>query len=374
MPIDLSPLKIALLQLYSNGDCLFATVVARQIKTDYPNSTLSWYIGNTCKSILENNPDIDSVIAIDIKNKDAWKIWHDTHNLVQEKQKSGEYDMFFSTQIIADNEANYNGTIRGTILENYPNPITVSYMPVIRLTPDEIKNAVDFVRNNNILSYKNIVLFECAPISGQVPLNPKIGGIIAELSLATLSDTCFILTSGEKIHSGNKHIFDASVLTIRENAELINHCTHFIGCSSGISWLNSSSWCKPLPILQLLDNTTFYFNSMCRDYKYNHLDSTLITEIKFVETLTLARIVIDFVDDHISAKKKCHIELKDRSRTIYTLGRRFVSRNKYKMLFRLLRNTFSLNKYNPHYYYKILKIFLLSPVFILKGFQGESKK
>ena len=36
-------MKILLVQLFSNGDCLYATSVARQIKKDFPGHATSWY-------------------------------------------------------------------------------------------------------------------------------------------------------------------------------------------------------------------------------------------------------------------------------------------------------------------------------------------
>ena len=56
-----SPQKILLVQLFSNGDCLYATTVARQIKKDFPNCHLTWAIANFCKAIIFNNPYIDEI-------------------------------------------------------------------------------------------------------------------------------------------------------------------------------------------------------------------------------------------------------------------------------------------------------------------------
>ena len=62
--------KILLLQLYSNGDCLYATAVARQIKTDHPGCRLTWVIADFCKDIIAGNPYVDEVEVIrDIKKK-----------------------------------------------------------------------------------------------------------------------------------------------------------------------------------------------------------------------------------------------------------------------------------------------------------------
>ena len=367
MPVDQPPVKIALCLLLVNGDCLYGTIVARQIKTDYPNSTLTWYIAEQCKSMIEHNPDIDQIVTVDVKNKDAISIWHETDQMLVEKNNNGEFDLYFSIQNFGDNLANYTGSIRGNILKCYPNPITITNKPYIYLTSVEIEKVKRFAENNKLSAFKNIVLFECAPTSGQLQLNTKIATQMCEQLLGESSDTCFILTSGQKVISAHKNIFDASVLTIRENAELVNYCTHFIGCSSGISWLITSSWCKPLPILQLLDDTSFFFNSMCRDFKYNHLDSTLITEIRFDQIQTVQTTIGDFIKDHKSAKENYHVEFQDRSRTIYTLCRRFLIQFKLQFPFRIIKNTFELNKTNSYYYFTVAKLILLFPLYMLLG-------
>ena len=56
--------KILLVQLYSNGDCLYATAVARQIKQDFTNCYLTWAIASFCKNIIANNPYIDEVLEV----------------------------------------------------------------------------------------------------------------------------------------------------------------------------------------------------------------------------------------------------------------------------------------------------------------------
>lgn len=60
--------RILLGQLGSNGDCLHATVLARQIKHDYPNCHLTWAIGSIYRSIIENNPFIDRIWEIPATN------------------------------------------------------------------------------------------------------------------------------------------------------------------------------------------------------------------------------------------------------------------------------------------------------------------
>ena len=68
------PQKILLVHLYSNGDCLYATAVAKQIKHDFPGCHLTWAIARFCKSIISNNPYVDEVMEIDIAKDDAARV------------------------------------------------------------------------------------------------------------------------------------------------------------------------------------------------------------------------------------------------------------------------------------------------------------
>ena len=56
--------KILLVQLFSNGDCLYATTVARQIKKDYSGCHLTWAIAGFCKTIIANNPYVDEIMEV----------------------------------------------------------------------------------------------------------------------------------------------------------------------------------------------------------------------------------------------------------------------------------------------------------------------
>ena len=76
-------MRVALVQLAAYGDCLFATLIARQIKRDHPGCHLTWVIGDKFASILEGNPHIDAVYKIALGSRQeafssGWekaKIW-----------------------------------------------------------------------------------------------------------------------------------------------------------------------------------------------------------------------------------------------------------------------------------------------------------
>ncbi|MEQ1577992.1 MAG: hypothetical protein ABL894_10090, partial [Hyphomicrobium sp.] len=60
--------RILLGQLGSNGDCLYATTIARQIKKDFPGCHLTWAISSLCTRVLDNNPDVDEVWEVPVQS------------------------------------------------------------------------------------------------------------------------------------------------------------------------------------------------------------------------------------------------------------------------------------------------------------------
>src|SRR5262245_11586600 len=129
--------------LGSNGDCLYATAIARQIKTDFPGCHLTWAIGSLSSRVLVNNSDVDEVWELpqtgwaDMEND--WNLFEiDAHRLAD----TGRFDRVFLTQIFPNRFANYDGTIRPSIFRNYGRSITVPIDVNINLTEQE-KHEVD---------------------------------------------------------------------------------------------------------------------------------------------------------------------------------------------------------------------------------------
>ncbi len=81
---------------------------------------------------------------------------------------------FFFTQIVDDNQANYDGTVRSSLFRGYGKPITVPVTPVLRLSEEEVEKARDFAERYHLQEYKNVILFEFAPQSGQLAMTPSL--------------------------------------------------------------------------------------------------------------------------------------------------------------------------------------------------------
>jgi len=57
--------RVLLVHLTSNGDCLMATTVTRQIKNDYSGCNLTWAISRKCQQVIENDPFVDEIWPIE---------------------------------------------------------------------------------------------------------------------------------------------------------------------------------------------------------------------------------------------------------------------------------------------------------------------
>jgi ADP-heptose:LPS heptosyltransferase len=58
-------MNILVVQLGSNGDCMFVTTIAKQFKEiDYPDCNLTWMIGALYSTVIENNIFVDDKIII----------------------------------------------------------------------------------------------------------------------------------------------------------------------------------------------------------------------------------------------------------------------------------------------------------------------
>ncbi|GAA4464552.1 hypothetical protein GCM10023093_15100 [Nemorincola caseinilytica] len=317
--------KILLLHLHSNGDCLYATAIARQIKHDHPGCRLTWVVATWAKSVLENNPYIDEIVEVPDVNKNTnTRIHREQLRAALAKKAAGEYDEVFSTQLIDDNIAYYDGTIRSGILRAYGRPITQGVQPVLRLREAEIATTAAFAERHKLAEYRNVILFEFAPQSGQLAITTDMALNIAR-QIVENPGTCIILSSANRIDAGDARIIDGSVLTLRETAALSHYCTLLIGCSSGISWITTSDAGKMLPMLQILDAYMPWVNPITRDFERCGMPDDEVLEIYDNDPAFIVRCAGEILNGDIREVKKKY----QKPLPLHFIG---TSRNIYNML------------------------------------------
>lgn len=303
--------EILLMHLVSNGDCLYTTAIARQIKKDFPGCRLTWLISDRCSQVLLNNPDVDKIVAVPVESiKDA--LFEGWNRIKKEMQASGFFDAFdhiFFTQFFPENIHHYDGTIRSTLLRGYPVGKVENVRPVVNLTGEELKNAEQFIENNRFVDFKKVILFECSPGSGQSFVNPDFAMELAGQITGKHADVLVVLSTHLPLKVTGKNIIVANSISFRENAELANHCHLLIGCSSGITWLCTSTWVKrPLPMIQLLSKARgIAFASVAYDFAYWKMDASHITEIyRQDKNLILSAVDMFFREGQDACKKHFH--------------------------------------------------------------------
>ncbi len=275
-----TPLRILLGQLGSFGDCLFATAVARQIKEDFPGCQLTWAVGSPYASILKGNPHVDRTWVIPIEGRrDLDDAWRRFERLLKKAQRAKEYDRVFLTQLGPNNYQNFDGTVRASIFRGYPRPIRVPVTPVLRLLPEEVEKARGFVERHGLTGRANVLLFECAPESGQSFVTVEFALAASRDLLRTCPDTVIVISSSRRLPEISPGIIDGSELSLRETVELTKAASLLVGCSSGISWACTSDAARPLPMVQLLKRSTSVFASMSHDAAFFGLPREHILEM-----------------------------------------------------------------------------------------------
>lgn len=274
--------EILLGHLNSMGDCLFASIIARQIKeVDYPNCRLTWAVNSKCKPAAMLSPYIDEIWEIPTERAlTGLEEWNSFAAEAEKKRLNGEFDLVFTTQIIGENWLNYDGGIRSSIYNNYPREIVVSHQPIVRLSEKEVENVRLFAEKHKLAEYKNVVLVECAPESFDNALSPRTACEFASAITSENAGTAVILSSNKRIESTPPNIIDASELSFRENAELTKYCDLFVGCASGISWLATSDWAKKMNMILVINQQHSVLASMIYDHEYLNLPTDHIIEIK----------------------------------------------------------------------------------------------
>ncbi|MCT7650585.1 lipopolysaccharide heptosyltransferase I [Aliarcobacter butzleri] len=90
--------RIAIIKLSAMGDIIHAMVALQYIKRQYPNLQIDWFVESAFAAILENNPDINEIIKLDLKSikKDKKEIINQI-KLIKKYEKNS-YDLVIDAQ------------------------------------------------------------------------------------------------------------------------------------------------------------------------------------------------------------------------------------------------------------------------------------
>ena len=160
-------------------------------------------------------------------------------------------------------------------------------------------------------------------------------------------DSVIVISSHKKINSDHERIIDASSLTFRENAELSKYCSLLIGCSSGITWLLTSTWAKKIPMIQILKKGAllYEFASVSDDLHYWGQKTDHIIEItKFDEDYIFDCINMALKYGTEKAREKYNEKLKPSFKSIFLMIAILVYRKKFKKIATVCSNFYERNR------------------------------
>jgi len=335
--------SVLIVQLGLFGDCLFATPIPKIIKNEYPDCKVSWAIWNKYASVLDNNPEVDEVIAVDLDGQKYNS--KETIRRVLLNLDEGQFDKIIISQIPDFNWHKFNGTIRSTILSSYPIPNKADVRPRVFNTEEEKLNVENFATRHKLHEYEHIILCECAPGSGQSRMNFDYAMELSNYILSLHINTAIILSSPNSFESINENIIDGSTLSFRENLALTHYCTLLIGCSSGISWLATSVNAKRLKMLQLLSFSYPIYAGMLSEGKIWGLKTDNIIEISDTETVEIKDALTNiFLVGFDKVKEKSRTAFKPELRSFQYVFRYLFTKFRWSDLPSFTRTFYLANK------------------------------
>lgn len=355
--------KILLVHFYSNGDALYATAIARQIKEDFPGCMLTWAIASNCKNIIANNPYIDTVVVVEYEHANDRAVFRNLWEILNPKDFDG---VFITHPSYLDNNALYDGCIRSNVFRAYPNPITVPITPILVLTEEEKLNCSAFAEQHQLKRYNHVILFEYAPQSGQLDINKEMALTIAE-NIVKQESVAIILSSANKVKHDNPSIIDGSVLTLRETAGLTHYCTLLLGCSSGITWSTTSTAAKLLPMVQILNPYTTWVNPISRDFERFGLPVDKVIELYDFNLSKLLSCVQDSLSDFKSARINHHQQVPLHFRTTRKIVYDLLCYFKFKAIAKHIKVNVEVFGFNLQFFKEVFMGVFTSPFVLLNN-------
>ena len=294
--------RILLGQLGANGDCLYATILARQLRADHPGAHIVWAISSQCAGLLANNPHVDEVWTIPIPGWEHHEMmWRVFEREALARYARREFDHVLLSQIWPNNFRNFDGTVRPSILRSYGRPITVPIENVINLTEDEIERTEAFVRKHNLMESGYNILFECSSKSGQSFVTPALAQEVTRHLYERLPQARVLFSTHLPMVVNDKRSVFAGTVSLRETAHLTRYCSLFVGAGSGGSVVASSTAAKPLPMIQLLSASTSVFASFAHDFDYFGIKDRQILELTDEDPGQIAACIETACTDGITA-------------------------------------------------------------------------
>src|SRR3984885_13663661 len=296
--------RILLGMLASNGDCLYATAIARQIKTDFPGCHLTWAIGSLSRQVLTNNPDIDEIWELPQRSwADMEADWTLFEIEARQLADAGRFDHIFLTQISPARFANYDGTIRPSMFRNFGRPVTVPVDSTINLSEEEKGGGDLWFQASAASSASHVVLCECSSKSGQSFMTVDLALQMAERITVADDKAVVIISTHEPLATENPRIISGGTLSIRQIARLTQYVQLFVGCGSGLTVAATCGVAKPgVPNIQILKRSTSVYASFRHDFAHFGKPTGQFLELTTEDPDHLAKVAVASLQDFAAAQ------------------------------------------------------------------------
>jgi len=90
--------KIAIVKLSAMGDIVHAMVALQFIKKRYPDSQIDWIVEEGFRGVLESNPDIDTILTVNLKSIKKKKSAIFTQAALLREYAKNDYDIIIDAQ------------------------------------------------------------------------------------------------------------------------------------------------------------------------------------------------------------------------------------------------------------------------------------
>lgn len=248
--------NIAIIQPGSWGDNVNSTLMLKPLKKAYPNSQIDLYTTQAYYSAFDNNPYIDNAIIAQVAGKNNSLNYV---NIYPSLLQYANYKHIINASPCINGgcwNSSWNPHLGENLILSWVHALerlNVQYeLPLethLYLRQAEIEIVSRFLRSIGPALERPLVLMEVEGESGQSFWTPQWTHDVCKV-LASSGHTVFISkretdpTLDHLVATFPNNIFFVGHLTIRQCAELFNHCGAFISISSGLSNACNTNWCK----------------------------------------------------------------------------------------------------------------------------------
>jgi heptosyltransferase-1 len=278
--------KIAIVKLSAMGDIIHAMICLQFLKKEYPNLHIDWFVEKGFSQLLDNNPHIDNIIEVNLKNikKDKLSIFKQIKEI--SKYKKNDYDLVIDAQGLLKSAIvskligkHVVGFSKDSIREGiaalfYKQKVSIPYeenvikrnLKVlcktldIELNEEDILNKESFLYSSEDIKDTNIIFVVGASVKNKIYPKEKF------LKLAKLikEDITVIWGNDEEhkiaqyLSQNSSNIKISKRLNLNQLKSIISNSKLVIGADTGPTHM---AWALNIPSITIFGNTPEYRNT-----------------------------------------------------------------------------------------------------------------